>query len=73
MLITKSLFLFTMAFGVLFVSMSTHESSAEYLSPRQQWEKFADPDMLICKDGLVLLQKKWLSCMCYPHNIREIN
>jgi len=37
--------------------MSAHESSAEYFPPRKQWKMFADPDMLTCKDGLVLLQK----------------
>lgn len=57
MLTTKFIFLFTILFGILFISIPTHESSAEYFPPRKQWKMFADPDMLTCKDGLVLLQK----------------
>ena len=30
---------------------------AENLSPRQQWEKFTVPDLLMCKEGFILLQK----------------
>lgn len=33
------------------------DSFAENLSPRQQWKQFADPHMLTCKEGFVLLQK----------------
>ena len=29
----------------------------ETLSPRQQWKQFADPDLLTCKEGHILLQK----------------
>ena len=32
-------------------------SFAEDLSPRKQWIKFADPDLLTCKEGYILLQK----------------
>ena len=29
----------------------------ETLSPHQQWKKLADPDLLYCKEGYLLLQK----------------
>ena len=37
--------------------MLIENSFAENLSPRQQWKKFADTDMLTCRDGFILLQK----------------
>lgn len=33
------------------------DTFAEYMSPRQQWIKFADPELLTCKEGFILLQK----------------
>ena len=41
------------------VSISFFESSfaQQEMTPHQQWKKFADPDMLTCKPGYLLLQK----------------
>jgi hypothetical protein len=46
-------FLATVLLTPLFIA----NSFAENLSPRQQWVKYADPDLMTCKEGYILLQK----------------
>lgn len=43
--------------NILLISIFYENSFGDDLSPRQQWKQFADPEMLTCKDGFVLLQK----------------
>ena len=52
------LFLIVTIFSVT-VSPAFFENSfaQQQMTPHQQWEKFADPDMLTCKPGHLLLQK----------------
>lgn len=47
--------IFFLAF--ILIPIFTSNVFAENLSPVKQWKKFADPDLLICKDGFILLQK----------------
>ena len=49
--------MFLIVIGILLPLTLIEDSLAESFSPRQQWEKFADPDLLKCKEGLILLQK----------------
>lgn len=39
------------------LSLTFTNSFAQDMTPLQQWKKFADPDMLTCKSGYLLLQK----------------
>lgn len=43
--------------SLLIIPYSYDNSFGETLSPLKQWKKFADPQLLTCKDGFVLLQK----------------
>jgi len=51
------LFLFIIILGITTAPIFFENSFAQEMSPHQQWKKFADPDMLTCKSGYLLLQK----------------
>ena len=54
----KFIFIFTIVFSIVFSSTSFEFSFAQQeLNPHNQWKEFADPDMLTCKSGFLLLQK----------------
>ncbi|MDH3618508.1 MAG: hypothetical protein OES14_07275 [Nitrosopumilus sp.] len=40
-----------------FVFENSFAQENQFISPRHQWTQLPDPDNLICKDGLILLQK----------------
>lgn len=50
------MFLFVMVVTIT-LSPTFTNSFAQEMTPLQQWKKFADPDMLTCKSGYLLLQK----------------
>jgi len=54
---TNLVFCFLLITNLLIITILYENSFAENLSPRQQWKQFADPDLLTCKKGFVLLQK----------------
>ena len=50
--------IFLLFFSLFYVSIFSDDSFAQQeLSPHQQWDKFGDPDTLVCKQGFLLLQK----------------
>ena len=51
------MFLFVMVLTITLSFTFVENSFAQEMTPLQQWKKFADPDMLTCKSGYLLLQK----------------
>jgi hypothetical protein len=51
------MFLFVMVLTITLSFTFVENSFAQEMTPLQQWKKFADPDMLTCKSGHLLLQK----------------
>lgn len=53
-------FVFTIVLSVLispFLFEDSHAKESLTIPPRYQWKQLADPDILTCKEGLILLQK----------------
>ena len=51
------MFMFVMVLTITLSFTFVENSFAQEMTPLQQWKKFADPDMLTCKSGYLLLQK----------------
>ena len=51
----KFLFLLFIVFCISFIFQSSF--AQQTMSPHYQWKKFADPDTILCKSGLLLMQK----------------